>query len=112
VKVYISGPITGHENGNRAEFFATGALLRSAGYSPINPHEVLCAAPCPAWTDYLKADIKAMLDCDAVAMLPGWFWSRGARLERRIARKLDIPVWYFGLKKSKLLGIKVLTKPV
>jgi len=112
LKVYISGPITGKPNGNRSAFFAIGALLSTNGYSPINPHEVLCGVPQPRWTDYMKSDIKVMLDCDAVAMLPGWFWSRGARLEHRLARKLDIPVWYFCLKKNKLLGIKVLTNPV
>lgn len=38
----------------------------------------------------MKADIKALLDCDAISTLPGWEKSRGAKLEQHIAAVLKL----------------------
>jgi hypothetical protein len=42
----------------------------------------------------LKNDIKKMLECDEVHMLPDWQQSKSAQLERDIAIRLGIPVVY------------------
>ena len=46
----------------------------------------------PTWFDYMKVDIKALLECDYVYMLPGWKKSNGARIEKFIA-------FIFGIKE-------------
>lgn len=90
-KIYISGPITGMPDLNRKAFSAMAAKIRDAGHIPVNPHEV-CAhlSETATWADYMRLDIKAMMDCDAVAFLPGWWESRGACVEERLAIDLGI----------------------
>lgn len=41
---------------------------------------------------YLRVDIAMLVQCDAVALLPGWENSPGAQLEYLIARTLDLDV--------------------
>lgn len=40
----------------------------------------------------MRADIKALCDCDHVVVLPGWEKSRGATLEVFIATQLGMRV--------------------
>jgi hypothetical protein len=40
----------------------------------------------------MQVDIKALVECNAIVMLPGWPESRGATLERSIAQGLSMPV--------------------
>jgi hypothetical protein len=42
--------------------------------------------------DYIRADIIAMLGCDAVAIPSGWSRSRGTRLEVFIAGELGLEI--------------------
>lgn len=90
-RVYISGPITGIANNNINEFSRMASLLHSLGHEPVNPHEVLKFDVNLSWSDYMKADIKALMDCDAYVLLDGWGDSRGARIEKRLADDLGIP---------------------
>lgn len=48
----------------------------------------------PTYFEYMKVDIKAMLECDAVLMLPGWIFSKGAMIEWIIAKLFKIKVFY------------------
>jgi len=95
VKVYISGPMTGLPEHNRAAFDHTACMLGIQGYTPVNPFDVAAAAGIPddsAWSTYMRADIKALMDCDAIHFLPGWNASAGAILEAKIAGALAMPV--------------------
>jgi hypothetical protein len=59
----------------------------------VNPAELDEADSSPKeWGDYLRRDVKAMMDCDGIALLPGWEGSRGARLEAHIAHALGFEV--------------------
>lgn len=40
----------------------------------------------------MRADIKVLVDCDGIALLPGWEKSPGATLEHSIARGLGLRV--------------------
>ena len=40
----------------------------------------------------MRRDIKVMVDCDVIVLLPGWGRSRGALLERQIAIALGLRV--------------------
>lgn len=95
MKIYIAGPMTGHVDFNYPAFFSAANTLRSAGF------EVQCPAendlPYPQeWHVYLRHAIKQLVDCDAVATLPSWEHSKGARLEVLIAERLGMTVKSLG----------------
>lgn len=94
-KVYISGPISGKEDGNQAAFYEAAYRIIKEGAFPVNPHDVgYFLPPGSSWLDYMRVDIKALVDCDEIYMLRGWWRSRGARLEWVIARGLGMKVRY------------------
>ena len=94
--IYISGPITGHQDLNRPAFTDAARLLTEAGHEPVNPHDVKLdhtpTDPEELWRAYMRADLVLMLGCDGVALLDGWCDSRGARIERKLALDLGKPV--------------------
>jgi hypothetical protein len=92
--IYISGPMTGIPEFNFPAFNAAAERLRAEGHAVVNPAEldVQDAGKAMEWADYLRRDIKALMDCKAIALLPGWDKSRGATLEHYIATKLGMRV--------------------
>lgn len=88
-KVYISGPITGVDFGNRFAFSCARSALELCGYEVVDPSEVQLDDEA-SWADYMRADLKLLLDCDYIYMLEGWEDSKGARLERELAENLGI----------------------
>jgi hypothetical protein len=115
MKVYISGPITGLTESEYTENFARAeAFVISEGHEAVNPVKVQacvtedCFKPgdkvgaqsavkddgsyLHSWQCYMKHDLIAMFECDAILMIPGWESSRGAQLELDIATRLDFKV--------------------
>lgn len=94
--VYLSGPMSGLPDLNYPTFNAAARALRRLGYSVVNPAEFKTKtdgmSEAEAWRAYMQVDIKALVDCDGIVMLPGWPESRGATLERSIAQGLDMLV--------------------
>lgn len=93
LRVYIAGPMTGLPDFNYPAFHAEAARLRSAGFEVENPADNP-HPPCGSWNGYMRMAIRQLSHCDAVAFLPGWNGSRGARLEHRIALDLGLSVIY------------------
>lgn len=91
--IYVSGPMTGIEEFNFPAFNAKASELRSQGLKVVNPAEFGEGAGL-SWSDYLRKDIRALMDCTAVYMLPGWERSRGARLEHYIAQQLGMVIMH------------------
>lgn len=92
-KVYISGPITGIKDYNKPAFDEASEELEKHGFVPVNPLVLSVVSKKKTHGDYMRDDIKAMTDCDAVYLLPGWELSRGARDEVYMAKAMDIPVY-------------------
>lgn len=91
MKVYISGKITGDELRARARFDEATQKMKTAGFEVVNPfHLNHCHAK--KWEDYMRTDIKALMDCDAIFMLKDWKRSRGARIERFLAISFDLVI--------------------
>lgn len=88
---YISGPMSGYPDCNRGAFDAAAKLLRERGYEVCNPTEFDEEQGRP-WAEYLRSDIRALMDCYGVITLPGWQESRGASLEVGIAHALGMRV--------------------
>lgn len=93
--IYISGKITGDDN-YKKKFEAAHRTLRrffDGGVLVVNPAQ-LDLGPEATWKDYMKECIRMLCQCDTIYMLPDWKKSKGARFERKVAKKLGIKVMY------------------
>lgn len=93
MKLYLAGPMTGIEQENRPLFNRAAAGLREAGYEVLNPADLDNLGDNLPWEQCLRRDIPHLLSCDAVALLPGWQMSRGAKLEVLIASRLGMEIY-------------------
>ncbi len=85
-KIYISGPITGIDDFDKAE-----KELNSAGFSVVNPVKVL--SQMPEDTEYEEYMAMMMLSmCDSIYMLKGWEESTRANREYGYALATDITI--------------------
>lgn len=89
MKLYVCGPITGVEN-YKTNFKKAQSSLMQAGYDVVNPCDLNLISA--SWEECMKKDIPAMLECDGVAVLPGWENSTGAKLELHIAQNVCLPI--------------------
>ncbi|MEC4272938.1 DUF4406 domain-containing protein [Adlercreutzia sp. R25] len=90
-RLYISGPVTGIENDNRAAFEEAKRRL-SAKHPEVNiPHHFIASG-----TPYPKAMRISLSRVTSgvyygVALLAGWENSNGALLEKQVAEACGIP---------------------
>lgn len=91
--IYISGPISGYDTEERKLAFKEATRVAGKmGYVSVNPMED--QEDGLTWAEYMRRDIKALMDCDAILMMPGWEQSRGAKLEKDIAERIGMEVLY------------------
>jgi Domain of unknown function (DUF4406) len=93
MRIYIAGPMTGYPDLNFPAFHHAAAMLRGKGHDVVNPAEIN-VDPAKGWVECMRADIRELVTCDAICMLPGWPRSRGALLEHTIARALGFEILY------------------
>ena len=93
---YISGPITGIEDGNVKAFHGMAEYLgefRDMRLFDPTKHDTEIDTTMFEWEDYLKLDIPEVCKSDYVVVLEGWMKSRGAMFEVLTAMLLNIPVF-------------------
>lgn len=101
VKVYISGPISGGDIRKRKKMFDEAAgKLRKQGFQPVSPFANGLPADA-SYGDHMRADLKMMLDCDAIYMLRGWSSSRGAVIEKKVAAACGMTILYQETKERR-----------
>lgn len=83
--------MTGIANFNFPAFHSAARSLRQAGYDVVSPAEV-SPDQSRSWNEAMRIDLRAMLECDTVALLPGWEDSKGAKIESELARIIGILV--------------------
>ena len=89
-KVYISGPVTGRDMTEcKVDFNSAELWLTGLGYDVVNPLSY-GEIENGSWEDYMKKDLKMLLDCDYIYLLDGWESSRGARVEYNVACDVGI----------------------
>jgi len=114
--IYVSGPMTNYENFNYPAFHANAAFLREGGWNVISPAELDADLGIDETTvmtealylDIIKHDYAALLKCDAIAFIPGWEKSRGAKLESDFANVLKLERYRVDASKSYLEQEKIL----
>jgi len=107
VKIYIAGPIFVKPDSNRKAFASMKAFLVSRGYEVVSPwdldasHEGECRESTVAGMGgghtaacYMRSDIRALIECDAVVFLPGWEKSSGSFVEFVITRTLGLKMYF------------------
>jgi hypothetical protein len=93
MRLYISGPMSGYENHNFPAFNQAAKVVQLLGHQPVNPVDIN-PDPGTPWEMCLRADIKALCDCDGIVLLPGWENSVGAQLELHVAHRLKLSVHF------------------
>ncbi len=94
MKIYISGAIKNDPN-YLEKFARVEKHLAKQNLEIVNP----CTLPHnhdKSYKSYMKEDIKALLDCDAIFMIWGWKDSTGAKFEHRMADMCGIEIMYGG----------------
>lgn len=92
LRIYVSGKMTGLPFLNYPAFIAAGLQLTGAGFDVVNPATLDHSRHDGSWASHMRVDIRALMDCDGVALLPGWESSKGARVEWRLALDLGMEV--------------------
>ena len=107
-KVYLAGPMRGIPQFNFPAFFEAAGNLRGSrfevwspaehdvhadGFDPVKENASGAAGTEPhTFRHYMQRDLPAVIESDAVCVLPGWGRSTGARLEVYVARQCKIPI--------------------
>lgn len=93
LKIYIAGKVTGlPERKTANKFLNAEILLALEDFQGISPLKVV-NNPKADWKEAMKLCIVALIECDAVLLLPDWMRSKGAKLEVEICDQLGIPTF-------------------
>lgn len=102
-KIYIAGKVTGTPIAEcTMKFGYAQKQIEEMGFEAVNPLEVVNDFKC-SWNIAMRKCIKALMDCDAVFVLPCSSDSPGAGVEMNLATSLNIPMYVMlnSLKKLK-----------
>lgn len=94
MKYYVAGPMRGYPDLNFHRFNTWTQIIREVWKEEaVNPVEIN-PDPDANYLDCMRADIKALCDCDGIFLLNGWENSEGANAEYQVARILKLKVMF------------------
>ena len=76
----------------KAKFNRAADVLISQGYVAVSPISIYQSVN--DWQEATRDNIKTMLECDELHLLPCWQESRSAQLKRDIALRLGMHIKY------------------
>lgn len=99
-KIYIAGPMRDYKDFNFPAFDRADRLGTKLGWKVINPANMDRNDPKSInklsselrQRKYAKRDVAAIFNCKAIALLPNWHKSTGARAEYWLARWLMLEI--------------------
>lgn len=93
MKVYVSGPMKGFSWENCvARFQAAKDEVTALGHEAVSPADIQDESF--SYQDYMRADLKLLLDCDVIYMMRGWDESKGAMIEYEVARVCGMTILF------------------
>ena len=93
-KIYISGKITGLSIVQDESLFNNGETQLKEMYPGceiVNPMKINHDHD-KSWENYMRADLKEMLNCDSIYMLNNWQQSQGAIVEYTLDKGLNFKI--------------------
>ncbi len=87
MKIYIAGSIT-HDPDYKQKFKDAEELIKKAGHIPMNPANNVASN----YKRYIDKGLAQLKRCDAILLLRNWRRSKGARLEKRYAKTVGMPI--------------------
>lgn len=94
-KIYIAGKVTGESQEKcEAKFAEAQKTLEGRGFEAINPIQEVGDWNAP-WDTAMKICIAKLLEADAIILLNDWQHSKGAKVEKQLAKNLKIPTFSF-----------------
>jgi hypothetical protein len=95
MNIYLCGPISALPIDEARQRFAQAeADLRAQfPHATITNPMTLPHQHADEWAAYMREDIAALMQCQAIALLPGWEDSKGCQLEISIGLKLDFVIY-------------------
>lgn len=88
--LYLSGPMSGHDQLNFPAFNAAARRLRCLGFPVINPAD-FGADEAYTWAQCIARDCFCLSFARVIVLLPGWEASKGSNAELDHALNLNIP---------------------
>lgn len=110
MKFYLSGPMTGLPQFNYPLFAEVSTKLRAAGLTVFSPHEALGGHGDRTREEYMREDLKQLLECDAIILLPDWEKAAGAILEVDIADQCGLDVYVYRDTDEFIVALKRVEK--
>lgn len=107
-RIYISGKISGLSFKEAfAKFDEAKDYFLKLDYDVVNPM-TLSHEHDLSWESYMREDIKAMMDCDGIALLENYKDSKGALVEKQLAIELNFMVFCQFFLESKIDGKSIM----
>lgn len=101
LRIYIAGPMSGYLDGNFPSFFTKEKQLIAEGWDVVNPAQMDVDRGIDPnqlgeydYEDCASRDIEALHTCDAIYMLSGFQYSKGACWERALAKYWNLKRYY------------------
>lgn len=90
--IYVSGPVTGQEDTARERFLEACRAIGLHGRFEGTANPCALCPPDATHEEAMRRCLRVLLNCDAMALLPGWEESRGCLAEYAVACAIGIPV--------------------
>ena len=92
MRLFLSGPVTGMEDHNKKAFALVGIALEEAGHEVFSPPHKIHPKAMESYA--MKRCLLWLCDeAEGIVTLPGFCYSKGARVEVALAHKLGLPRW-------------------
>lgn len=104
--LYLSGPMTGLHNENRARFYDAADRWRSAGFSVVCPPEEDARRGPSVRASTMRRDLALLTRCGGIVLLDGWERSPGALFELHNAMAMELVVLH-----DRWLNERILNNP-
>jgi hypothetical protein len=94
-KCYISGKITGMPKEDyEYNFNVSAKYVETINYTAVNPIKVCPYVEGKGWMYYMVRVVPSLFFCSAIYMQSNWKESKGARIERLIAKLICLKIIY------------------